>query len=230
MKIKLNVLITGQNAPICEGPLALLVEEESITAGVVELEPRRLLEKVRLLQPDVVLFSVHLYDNVVMEQISLVKEEFPDVKTMLLMSTYDERFVIGGLVEGVNGFLMNDGMIDTKRLLRNIHDLYQNNYVLSGSIAKNVTHQMKEEKTKRKLEINLLKWDIRVTRRELDILYLLMKNYSNLEMASLFGVKEKSVREYVSNAYSKIGINKRGEAVTFLQEILDAQVEQASIL
>src|SRR5690625_4150148 len=230
MKIKLNVLITGQNKLMCEGPLAILAQDESITVDVAELEAERLLKKVRLFHPDVVLFSADLYDTAVMEQISLVKGELPDVKTMLLMSTYDERFVIEGIIEGVDGFLLNDGGTDTKRLLENIQDLYQDGYMLSGSIAKNVMHQMMEDKTKQQLEINLLKWDIKVTRRELDILYLLMKNYSNQEMASLFDVKEKSVREYVSNAYSKIGINKRNEAVAFLQEIMNVPGEKELIL
>jgi|SRR5690625_252038 len=230
MKIKLNVLITGQDSLMCEGPLAVLAEDDCITADVAELDPERLLEKVRLFHPDIVLFSVHLYDFAVIEQISLVKGELPNVKTMLLMSTYDERFVIEGIIEGVDGFLLNNGDTDTKRLLENIHNLYQDEYVLSGSIAKNVMHQIMEEKTKQQLEINLLKWDIKVTRRELDILYLLMKNYSNQEMASLFDVKEKSVREYVSNAYSKIGINKRNEAVAFLQEIMNVPGEKELIL
>src|SRR5699024_7105610 len=125
MKIRLNVLITGRDSLMYEGPLAVLAEDDCITADVAELEPERLLEKVRLFHPDVVLFSVHLYDASVIEQISLVKEELPNVKTILLMSTYDERFVIEGIIERVDGFLLNDGYTDTKRLLVNIHNLYQ---------------------------------------------------------------------------------------------------------
>lgn len=222
MKEKLNVLITGKEMCTIKTPFAVLAADDYITVDVVALDLDKLLTQIHVFQPDVIIFSVSLYDKAVIKQISMIKEILPVVKTMLLMSTLDNRFIIEGLVVGIDGFLLDDGSSDTRRLLENIHDLYQKGYVISEGIVRQVVHQMKAQRNKRQLEENLQTYDICVTKRELDTLYLLMENYSNQEMASLFGVKVKSVRAYVSNAYSKIGIHKRDKAISFLKQITDS--------
>ncbi|MDY0404154.1 LuxR C-terminal-related transcriptional regulator [Virgibacillus sp. 179-BFC.A HS] len=52
------------------------------------------------------------------------------------------------------------------------------------------------------------------------MMYLLMKNRSNKEMAVSLDLTEKTIRDYVSMAYKKLGINKRQEAVAFLQAVM----------
>jgi DNA-binding NarL/FixJ family response regulator len=221
MENQLRVLIVGQDDVVMGNMTQVLAADEYIATDTVGPAQGQLAEKTSLFQPDIVLFAVHGGDDMIMKNANLVKAELPDVKTVLCMSDYNEDLFIEGMMEGINGFMLHDGGRETESLPTNMRILYEDEYILSGTIAKYAADQVMEEKTKQQLEMGLMEQQIKVSPRELDIIYLLIHHYSNKEIAASLGLKEKSVRDYVSKIYSNIAINRRDEAVVFLKSILE---------
>ena len=218
-QIKINVLLTGQDTLVKEGLFTVLATEEEITVATEDFDPKQLLKKISMFQPDVVLYSVNFFDSSVLEQVRLVKKEFPDVKALLFMSIYDERFVIEGL-EDIDGFFLDNAEMDAARLIKTIYDVYHDQFVLSGEIAKIVMHKILYKNEKERLKINLKKRKIEVQQWELNFLYLLLKKYSDKKIAALLELKEKTIYDYLSHFYRKIGIHGRKEFISFLEEVV----------
>ncbi|MBQ5498524.1 MAG: helix-turn-helix transcriptional regulator, partial [Treponema sp.] len=50
-----------------------------------------------------------------------------------------------------------------------------------------------------------------LTRREKDVLNLLLRRMSNDQISDELGIKRRAVENYISSIYEKIGINDRAE-------------------
>ncbi len=217
----IKVLVAGQNGLMNEGIFAILNEEDTITVNIAEPEWEMLVEKLHTFQPDIVLFTVNLFSREIVEQIGLLKKNFPDMKTLLFMSVYDQRYVEHGLIENVDGFALDHAAMDAERLLKKIHHIcYHEQFVLSGPIAKSVMRKLLDENEKERLRINLLKKQIQVQQWELDFLYLFFRNYSNKKIAALLGIKEKTIYDYLSRLYKKLGMDGREDLMCFLESVV----------
>ncbi|MBS4174957.1 response regulator transcription factor [Bacillus sp. FJAT-49736] len=74
-------------------------------------------------------------------------------------------------------------------------------------------------KAKRNLAINTSFMDLKpLTNREMDILKRMEAGQSNSEIAKALFLSEGTVKNYVSNLYSKIGVRTRGEAAKFARD------------
>ena len=54
-------------------------------------------------------------------------------------------------------------------------------------------------------------WCAALTRREKDVLNLLLRRMSNDQISDELGIKRRAVENYISSIYEKIGINDRAE-------------------
>lgn len=52
-----------------------------------------------------------------------------------------------------------------------------------------------------------------LTRREKEVMELLIRRYSNDEIANQLGIKKRAVENYISTIYEKIGVNDRAELI-----------------
>ncbi|HWI46919.1 helix-turn-helix domain-containing protein [Rummeliibacillus pycnus] len=52
-----------------------------------------------------------------------------------------------------------------------------------------------------------------LTKREHEIFFLLMKDYTTKEIATELGISEKTVRNHISNTIQKLGVSSRAQAM-----------------
>ena len=63
-----------------------------------------------------------------------------------------------------------------------------------------------------------------LTNREKEVFDYLIKNYSTKKIAKILGISEKTVRNHVSNAMQKIGVNGRAAAVIELVKLGEIKI------
>ena len=61
--------------------------------------------------------------------------------------------------------------------------------------------------------------DVSITRREAQVLSCVAAGQQNAEIAELLGVSPATVRKHLENAYAKLGVHGRGEAVAALMRL-----------
>jgi len=104
---------------------------------------------------------------------------------------------------GANGYLLK--RTPPAKLLEAISDVHAGNSVMSSQIARMVVryfHQLGPAKNTEK-----------PTAREMDIVRLLAKGYTNKEIADLCGIGFGTVRSRLSNIYERLHVHSRTEAV-----------------
>ena len=58
-----------------------------------------------------------------------------------------------------------------------------------------------------------------LTKREREVIELLIKNYTTKEIAEKLGISEKTVRNHISNVMQKLGVKGRSSAVIELLKL-----------
>lgn len=58
-----------------------------------------------------------------------------------------------------------------------------------------------------------------LTYREREIYTLLALNYSTFQIAAMYGISERTVRNHISNVIQKLGVSNRSQAILELVRI-----------
>jgi DNA-binding NarL/FixJ family response regulator len=66
-----------------------------------------------------------------------------------------------------------------------------------------------EETRSNKMDMNKIRQQFRLTRRETDILRRVLDGYKNIEIADDIEISEQTVKDHMSNIYKKVGVENR---------------------
>ncbi len=174
------------------------------------------LHKIGLLQPDIVLMDIKMPKMNGIECIKKLKELYPDILILILTTFNEEDFIIEGLVNGANGYLIKG--IDFYRLLNTIRDCYKGHYLLpvevATKLAKFVLEKVSNEK---KAELpEYIYSSNSFTKKEQEILKLLIKRLTNKEISMKLYISEGTLKNYLTTIYQKLGVTNRHEAIAIL--------------
>jgi len=199
------VLIVDDDALIRDSLKILLELEEDIEViGAVSngQEAYRFCLKEK---PDVVLMDVRMpvMDGVLGTK--LIKENFKDVKVIILTTFRDDEYIREAIKNGAEGYILknqsSDSIIDC---LRTVH---KGNAVFQKDIAEVLTSMMEKEK-KRKPDVDL-------TARETEVLKLISEGLSNKEISAKLYLSEGTVRNYVTALLEKLDLRDRTQLAIY---------------
>lgn len=161
--------------------------------------------------PDVLLLDMGLPDINGLEVTRQFKAS--DLRTyILVMSAYqDFAFIQGVLEEGVSGYLVKD---EAPEMIVNavLGVASGQKGWFSRQIAAQLSAHVQAKKPNER----------RFTRREMQVLRLIVQGKTNQFIAAEMGVSEKTVEKYVETIYRKLGTHSRVEtAVAIVRENLD---------
>jgi len=207
---EIKVLLVDDQALIRDGLRAVLLAYPEISV-VADAENGKLaLEAVALYKPDIVLMDIRMPVMDGVEATKLIKEAYPKTVIIILTTFDDDEYIIYALTYGASGYLLKD--INGEGLVRAIRDGFQGNLVLPGRIASKITsHLSKEMKPTGDLSD--------FTAREQEIIRLLVRGASNKEIAETLYLSMGTVKNYISQIYSKAEIADRTNAVIHFKKM-----------
>jgi DNA-binding NarL/FixJ family response regulator len=168
------------------------------------------LELTKKLSPDVVLMDIHMPEMNGVDATAQIKSLFPSVKVMVLTTFEEIGYVRDALAAGAEGYVLK--AIHPKDLAAGIRLVHHGGTLITQEIAKQLitqwitpTEKVIEEKSNRK--------DFGLTEREVEIVEELSKGLTNREIARKLFLTEGTVKNYISNIYSKLDVTGRHKAV-----------------
>ncbi|MDF2788474.1 MAG: DNA-binding response regulator [Neobacillus sp.] len=168
------------------------------------------LELTKQLSPDVVLMDIHMPEMNGVDATAQIKGLFPSVKVMILTTFEELGYVRDALAAGAEGYVLK--AIHPKDLAAGIRLVHHGGTLITQEIAKQLITQwitpsekVIEEKSNRK--------DFGLTEREVEIVEELSKGLTNREIARKLFLTEGTVKNYISNIYSKLDVTGRHKAV-----------------
>lgn len=196
---KINVVITDDHKLFRKGIMALLSDFDFIgeigeaSNGIELLE---LLAKLEIL-PDVILLDLRMPEMDGVEAQQKIRKLYPEIKVIILTMEDDEQYILHLISEGVNGYLLKNA--DPDEMENAILKVVENGYYFSEDISTLVIRNMK----KKKKTDDVFNPDF--TERELQILDLVCKEYSNSEIANECSISIRTVEGYRLKLIEKSG-------------------------
>ena len=146
---------------------------------------------------DVLVTDLHLPRTNGIEFIRLVRSESPGTRILIVAAAADWG-VIPALESGVSGYLLKD--TEPEAIMSAVVAVHLGEQVLCREATEWLTAQAPMR---------------RLTRREIDVLYMLAQGAQNREISEWLQVSEKTVRNYVSRLYRKVSIRDRSQIANY---------------
>jgi DNA-binding NarL/FixJ family response regulator len=211
----IRVVIVDDQRLMRDGLKTILELQDNIEVIGTASDGREVIDICRKCNPDVILMDIRMPGVNGVEATKIIKSTYPDVKILVLTTFDDEEYIIDALNYGASGYMLKD--IDGDALIKAIEDAYDNKYILPSSIASKLVNKLISNSTSDKKEDNL---KVLFTDRELEVAKMLSQGFTNKQIASSLFISEGTVKNNVSNIYSKIQIFDRTSAALYLKEIL----------
>ena len=176
-----------------------------VTAAATLAEARACLAKGA---PKVLLTDLQLPDGHGVELIRETRQRFPETEIMVISILGDEESVISAITVGATGYLLKDAF--PTDIAATVRDLVAGHSPISASIARFIvrrTQKHAEPPPGPPLDT------VKLTPREIDILWGIAKGFSYAEIAEHLGLSRQTVPGHIKNIYRKLEVHTRGEAV-----------------
>ena len=137
--MSINILIVDDQQIIRDGLQSLLETESSFHVVGQAGNGKEALSVLNELQVDVVLMDIRMPLMNGVETTKIVKQQFPNIKVIILTTFDDDDFILEAMSNGASGYLLKD--TNSEQLFQAIQDSVKGSIILHGEIAiKNVTH------------------------------------------------------------------------------------------
>ncbi|OMF36689.1 DNA-binding response regulator [Paenibacillus sp. FSL H8-0548] len=213
---KISVILVDDQKIMLEGLETLLSIRSHMEIVATAQSGEEALERLRSVVPDVILMDIRMPGMGGVKATEVIKELHPHVVILILTTFDDDEYIIEALSNGAAGYLLKD--IDGDKLVQSIYEALSGNLLLTGKVAHKLARNIRNKKSR----FERAGEELDLTQRELDLARLLVEGYNSKEIAEKLFLTQGTVKNYLSDIYSKIGTNDRAKAVLLLSRYLSS--------
>ena len=162
--------------------------------------------------PNVLLLDLNMPGPPAVETVAYLREHCSQTKIVVLTAYSNDNYV-RGVAGNIEGYVLKDEAPET--VVQAIHAVMQGGVWFSKPIVEKLAQFAASEAPPDEQPT--------LTKRELEVLRLLARGYSNKRIAQELGIREPTVRFHLRNIYAKAGLQSRTEAVAWAlqQDLVD---------
>jgi len=156
-------------------------------------------------KPHVVLLDVGLSDQDSLRVAAAIRKEVPDARIIVMDLIPDNEDVVEFVNAGVCGFVLKDATFD--EFVATIRSVAAGEKVLPARMTESLFSRIAKEADGRGREYVLE--DVRMTRREREVIDLIGEGLSNKEIAQRLNIATHTVKSHVRNVMEKLALHTR---------------------
>lgn len=196
----IGVMIVDDHMMVRKGLKVLLSLYPDIVVVAEAADGAQAEERCREHVPDVILMDVVMPSVDGPTATARIRAAFPQVQVIALTSFVDETLLARAIGAGAIGYLQKD--VDADQLAAAIRDAYHGRATFSAAAVRALAQHVFAPPARG--------YDL--TRREREVLALLVASKTNAQIAAELGISRGTVHLHVSNIFTKLGAGNRTEA------------------
>jgi len=216
-----RVLVVDDQQLVRDGIASLLRVQEGIAVVGTATNGQEALEQAIALRPDVILMDVRMPVMDGVEATTQILGQLPSSSILMLTTFDDDEYVKDALQAGARGYLLKD--LPPQDLARAVHAVSQGVYQLDASVIERMIgasgrpNASSQPKTETRVAPDALE-AADLTNREVEVLRLIATGATNREVADYLVISEGTVKNHLSNIFSRLGLRDRTQAVMYARE------------
>jgi DNA-binding NarL/FixJ family response regulator len=202
----IRVLIVDDHAIVRSGLAALLATTSDLEVIGEAASGTEAVHLTAELRPDVVLMDLSMPGVDGVRATASVLAEHPDTHVLVLTSYSDQRWILGALEAGADGYLLKNA--EPEVILSGIREVMTGGSPLDPKAARAlVTSHRRDPVTPRS----------QLTDREQEVLTMVGDGLPNKVIARRLGITERTVKAHLTNIYQRLGVTDRTQAALWAQ-------------
>jgi len=203
----IRVVIVDDHVMLRDGIVSILQKEPDFEVVGEAGSVADALEKVQSSTPDLVLMDYGLPDGTGLEATKKILAINGEIKVVLLTVHEEDDLLFGAVRSGANGYLLKN--ISAQELLARLRGLSKGEPAMEpaetsrilSEFARTAASPQPEQEKKNPL-----------TDRELEVLRLIVKGFSNREIGAKYHISVYTVKNHVHHILDKLQVSNRHEA------------------
>ena len=207
----LRVLVADDSDAFREGLVALLASVDGLTLAGQASDGQQAIASALELQPDVVLMDLNMPVRNGIDATRAIVSSAPHIAVLVLTMHEDDESVFSAVQAGARGYLVKGAR--QAELLRALRAVADGGAVFGPTIAR----RMVDFFAAAAAQANASPFP-ELSAREREILDLVARGRANAQIAEQLVLSTKTVRNHVSNIFTKIQVVDRAQAIVKARE------------
>jgi DNA-binding NarL/FixJ family response regulator len=209
---RISVFLLDDHEIVRRGVRELLESEPDIVVVGEAGTAASALARIPALRPDVAVLDVRLPDGDGVSVCRDIRSSMPEVACLMLTSFGDDEALFDAIMAGAAGYVLKQ--IRGTDLVGAVRTVASGRSLLDPEAASRVMRRMRDQATKTDPLAEL-------TGQERRILELIGQGLTNRQIGERMFLAEKTVKNYVSALFAKLGMQRRTQAAAYAAKVFD---------
>ena len=166
--------------------------------------------------PNVAVLDIRLPDGDGIEVCREIRSRHPEISCIMLTSFSDDEAVYAAIMAGASGYLLKQ--VRGNDLVNGIRRVGAGDSLLDPSVTSRVLERLRHRDDRDELAA--------LTEQERNILAYIAEGLTNRQIGERMFLAEKTVKNYVSNVLSKLGMSRRTEAAVYAAKLSERRARE----
>jgi len=209
----IRLLIVHDHQLMRDGLVGLLGLEQDVEIVGTAADGTEAVEKVGELQPSLVLMDVRMPTMSGIAATREIKARHPETEVVLLTMHEEDEYVFEGLSAGASGYLLKDASHD--ELMSTLRRVQAGQAQIAPSVTRKLVREfasMRQAKPEPAVAPQVPVRPPGLSPREYEVLSLLVRGWSNRQIANELFIDETTVKTHLHRIFEKLHVRDRTQA------------------
>ncbi len=199
----IRVVLADDHVFVRDGIKSLLENEANIEVAGEAIDGADALEVVAATKPDLLIVDIRMPNLTGIEVVEKLRSESNNVKIIMLSMHESEEYVLKSIKAGADGYLLKGS--SKEEFLKALHTVSAGGKYFSGDISSILIGQLTNSSTSLEPKQSLGE-EMMITKREKEILTLLLSGKGNKEIAEALDISKRTAEVHRFNLMKKLKV------------------------
>lgn len=207
---KINIVLADDHVLVRKGIKAMLESDQELDVIGEANNGLEALETAQKLHPDILVLDIRMPEMNGLEAAAKLEAYSPETKAVILSMHDSEEYVLQALDAGAFGYLLKD--TDKAEFVKALKQVHHGSKYFSGAVSNVLANRLLNNvpkpftsKSTHEAEESLNTYNL--TRREKEILQMVVEGKQNKQIAEASGKSIRTIETHRFNIMKKLGVN-----------------------